>query len=285
MDKNEHSSPSTQLKLTEQLSGDVVVIDNKAHEALQKKSCNLESILGILEQVYCRGYLLARKCDTTPQQQAFSRVNSFLAHGKAYELDYDLMEAIKVPDGSKHMPVIKRAIQNYKKRNVNEGFSSSRGGGSLPSAVGSMIGRSIRSGVRKKLAGTFIGKLTGNAGNASTGKAPVSDDDYVAAQKHQMGLKLRAKNEFSSDQAEKKKQEIATSGANRQRPTPGPHDPNAWNASLDDKQNLLKTNMAAGRADNAKRGETYAGDPETPEQTAATALRVAKIRRNQMGQN
>ena len=52
----------------------------------------------ILKEVYDRGVADWQQVDyttQTPQQWAFARVNSFITQGRAYDLDYDLHEALK----------------------------------------------------------------------------------------------------------------------------------------------------------------------------------------------
>ena len=92
---NSYNSPSkdAQLTLTEQTSGSVVSIPVKAYNAVLNKSENNSKIRKVLEQVYARGVLAAEESSNqSPQQQAFSRMNSFLNYGKAYDLDMDLLE-------------------------------------------------------------------------------------------------------------------------------------------------------------------------------------------------
>ena len=95
MRKNENSyrSPSknTQLTLTEQDSGFLVPISDKAYKSLYIKADRRQDMFEILEQVYCRGYVSAK---TNNEQQAFNRVNSFLSFGRAWDLDKDLIENI-----------------------------------------------------------------------------------------------------------------------------------------------------------------------------------------------
>jgi hypothetical protein len=95
MQKNEKSySPSKpQLTLVEELSGVAVPISVKALESLATKAENNKPIFKLLEQVYCRGLIAARdNSPNSPEQQAFSRVNSFLNYGKAFDIDSDLLE-------------------------------------------------------------------------------------------------------------------------------------------------------------------------------------------------
>ena len=91
--ENSYNSPSknTQLTLTEQDSGSLVPITEKAHKSLYKKADRRQDMFEVLEQVYCRGYIRAKE---NPEEQAFNRVNSFLSWGRAWDLDQDLIEGI-----------------------------------------------------------------------------------------------------------------------------------------------------------------------------------------------
>jgi hypothetical protein len=69
-----------------------------------------------VEQVYARGYLTANEdSKNSPEQQAFQRVDSFIHGGQAQELDEDLTE-VAVPNGSKHMHIIRSAIKRYESK-------------------------------------------------------------------------------------------------------------------------------------------------------------------------
>jgi len=78
--------PSPQLAFVEQ-NGVAVALTHKQTLSLYKKSKQSGISFDILEEVYRRG-MLAHEDD----QQAFNRVNSFIAEGRAYEMDKDLAE-------------------------------------------------------------------------------------------------------------------------------------------------------------------------------------------------
>lgn len=73
-------------------------VTNPIVESLQKKSTKYGIDLPILEEVFKRGlgswnpYICK---NSTQEQWAFARVNSFISGGKAVELDSDLAEAVK----------------------------------------------------------------------------------------------------------------------------------------------------------------------------------------------
>jgi hypothetical protein len=80
------------IQFETQLGESAIVLTDKAHASLEKKSEKSGISTDILEEVYCRGY----RCWTeafggTPEQFAFDRVNSFIANGFAAQLDEDLM--------------------------------------------------------------------------------------------------------------------------------------------------------------------------------------------------
>ena len=83
-DKSLLSSP--QLALREQ-SGDAVALSGKQILSLYKKSEQSGIPFDTLKEVYSRGYTL-----TLSEQDAFGRVNSFIAGGEAMVMDKDLME-------------------------------------------------------------------------------------------------------------------------------------------------------------------------------------------------
>ena len=101
--------------LKESKTGKEIQLELKSWLTLAKKAGKSNVPLSVIEQVYVRGLLESNpQSKNSPEQQAFNRVNSFLHEGKAYELDYDLiMEAPKVPDGRKHMGIIKDAVRRY----------------------------------------------------------------------------------------------------------------------------------------------------------------------------
>lgn len=144
MKNYENSSPSKpQRILVEQKSKTSVAVSTPAFLSLARKAGKSSISLSILEQVYCRG-LLAAKYDPkhTLEQQAFHRVDSFIHEGKAYEMDNDLIsEIITVPDGKKHMKIIKRTIKGYKERNKPQEIKEGSVGSS---ALGYLVGRAIR---------------------------------------------------------------------------------------------------------------------------------------------
>jgi hypothetical protein len=69
-------------------------ISKKAYESLEIKAENAGIPIETLLEVYSRGYE-ERSAFKTPEQMAFNRVNSFLAEGKAYEMDKDLSSTLK----------------------------------------------------------------------------------------------------------------------------------------------------------------------------------------------
>ena len=118
MIKNERSPSRPQRILVEQTSNIECPISTTAFYSLAKQAGKNKVLLSILEQVYCRGIIDANPHSrNTSEQNAFNRVNSFLHQGKAYELDHDLAEQITVPDGRKHMHIIKKAIKGHQERN------------------------------------------------------------------------------------------------------------------------------------------------------------------------
>lgn len=71
-------------------------LDSKIELALRKKSLLSEIPFELLEQVYHRGFNSWKEnSPSSPEQVAFNRVNSFIAGGKAYELDEDLRKWFK----------------------------------------------------------------------------------------------------------------------------------------------------------------------------------------------
>ena len=73
-------------------------------EALVKKSNKSGIALSTLSEVYNRGVARWTGGNMTCEQSAFGRVNSYIAQGKAYELDLDLRENLTVNEdfGVKH---------------------------------------------------------------------------------------------------------------------------------------------------------------------------------------
>lgn len=109
-----------QLHFVEQ-SRPALILPNKIKLSLYKKSANSGISVNILEEVFCRGYLLWNKqFKGTQQQFAFDRVNSFIAGGFAADLDKDLVErSIKAPINEEiikthntPLSVIKKTIRN-----------------------------------------------------------------------------------------------------------------------------------------------------------------------------
>jgi hypothetical protein len=94
MSKEETSLQSSpQLVFNEQQEGVAVVLSEKETVALYKKSQQCGHSFDTLQEVYRRGYLTwDLHLNETPEQVAFNRVNSFIAGGKAAEMDQDLME-------------------------------------------------------------------------------------------------------------------------------------------------------------------------------------------------
>ena len=83
-DTSLHTSP--QLALVEQ-RGVAVVLTPKQIISLFKKSEQSDISFDTLKEVYQRGYT-----QSLSEQNAFNRVNSFIAGGKAAEIDKDLLE-------------------------------------------------------------------------------------------------------------------------------------------------------------------------------------------------
>lgn len=102
---------------------------DKVAEALQNKSAKSGIPVSTLAEVFNRGYSAwdkSKKCNA--EQYGFSRVNSFISGGKAYELDIDLAEAFwsqSFPhQGFEHKGKVIGAIlkgdgQYYTKRRLN----------------------------------------------------------------------------------------------------------------------------------------------------------------------
>jgi lambda repressor-like predicted transcriptional regulator len=95
-DTSLQSSP--QLVFNEQQEGVAVVLSEKETVALYKKSKQSGYSFDTLQEVYRRGYLTwDLHLNESPEQFAFNRVNSFIAGGKASELDQDLVEKVNLP--------------------------------------------------------------------------------------------------------------------------------------------------------------------------------------------
>jgi hypothetical protein len=112
------NSPSKKplRKLVEQETGYNVLISTSAWHSLAKRAGKNDIPLSVVEQVYARGYLSADETSkNSPEQQAFSRVDSFLHGGQAQNLDEDLME-VAVPKGHRHMHIVKSAIKRYESK-------------------------------------------------------------------------------------------------------------------------------------------------------------------------
>jgi len=92
--KNEAILPSSQLVLAEHGAGNAVVLSDTIKLSLYKKSKKSGFDVDTLEEVFLRGYKIARDSGRDDQliQEAFSRVNSFIAGGAAAEMDKDLTE-------------------------------------------------------------------------------------------------------------------------------------------------------------------------------------------------
>lgn len=202
MYKNEkNNSPSIpQRVLVEQKSGTAVAVSTPSWLSLAKKAGKSHFSLSIVEQVYCRGLLSSKyNPKNTPEQQAFNRVDSFLHEGKAYELDQDLlMEIPKVPDGRKHMSIIKSAIKHHEERNkpqqtddsqqVNEGIA------------GTIVKRAL--GIRRTRGGGLLSLLRGSGRKT---KAPEDSDAYVERKKQRYRDDDRAKSEYKQEKADAEK--------------------------------------------------------------------------------
>ena len=110
-------SKSPLRRLVEQETGYEVLISASAWHSLAKRAGKNSVPLSIVEQVYARGYLSAdENSKNSPEQQAFQRVDSFLHGGQAQNLDEDLINEIKVPNGSRHMHIIKQAVKRYESK-------------------------------------------------------------------------------------------------------------------------------------------------------------------------
>jgi len=93
MSEEENSLQSPQLVFNEQQEGVAVVLSEKETVALYKKSHQTGYSFDTLQEVYRRGYLTwDLHLNESPEQTAFNRVNSFIAGGKAAQMDEDLME-------------------------------------------------------------------------------------------------------------------------------------------------------------------------------------------------
>lgn len=68
-----------------------ITITESVEKSLIKKSLNSEIPLDVLKEVYSRGYRTWKEdCNRSRETYAFDRVNSFIANGKAAQLDEDL---------------------------------------------------------------------------------------------------------------------------------------------------------------------------------------------------
>ena len=95
--------------LVETLRGmlDKVAPKNPIYEAIQRKAEGNGIPFEIIEEVFNRGLDAWDGKRGTQEQYAFDRVNSYISHGKAYDLDADLREAradvkrtkVRLPDG------------------------------------------------------------------------------------------------------------------------------------------------------------------------------------------
>ena len=95
--------------LVETLRGmlDKVAPKNPIYEAIQRKAEGNCIPFEIIEEVFNRGLDAWDGKRGTQEQYAFDRVNSYISHGKAYDLDADLREAradvkrtkVRLPDG------------------------------------------------------------------------------------------------------------------------------------------------------------------------------------------
>ena len=152
-EKNNSPSKLPQRVLVEQKSGTAVAVSTPSWLSLAKKSGKSHFPLSVVEQVYCRG-IVSAKYDpkNTLEQQAFNRVDSFLHEGKAFELDQDLlMEIPKVPDGRKHMSIIKSAIKHHEERNKAQPTEEPQPTNEdIGHVVGRVIRKAIFGGGRKK---------------------------------------------------------------------------------------------------------------------------------------
>jgi len=86
--------PSPQLDFVEQGVGSAVVLSDSIKLSLYKKSKKSGFDVDTLEEVFLRGWKVARDLGMYDRevQEAFSRVNSFIAGGVAAEMDKDLQE-------------------------------------------------------------------------------------------------------------------------------------------------------------------------------------------------
>ena len=204
--------------LIEASTGESIPISQKAWYSLAKRAGKNNTLLSIIEQVYCRGILTADEASyNSPEHQSFCRVDSFLHEGKAYELDYDLVtEQCTVPDGRKHMHIIKNAIKTHKKINQKEVIKESNVGFGRSLA---MIGRSANKGL-------FGGSKRRSAPSSRSSsprvaKPEVSFDDKaeLAIQKKQEKDRLKwVANHPDEYHAAKAKREAAEYEANKSWP-------------------------------------------------------------------
>lgn len=142
MSKNDSPSKPQRI-LVEQESSATIAVSTPAFLSLAKRAGKSKYPLTVLEQVYCRGILNSKyHPKNTPEQQAFQRVDSFIHEGKAYELDKDLLsETPIVPDGKKHMHIIKNAIKRHEERNKPEDTTEDPIKEDWASSVGVGLGR------------------------------------------------------------------------------------------------------------------------------------------------
>jgi hypothetical protein len=183
--------------LIEASTGESIPISQKAWYSLAKRAGKNNTLLSIIEQVYCRGIFTADDASyNSPEHQAFCRVDSFLHEGKAYELDYDLVtEQCTVPDGRKHMHIIKNAIKTHKKINQKEVIKESNVGfGKSMQALGKGLHKGI---------GTFLSG--GNKSSKSRTSQRSSSPRVAKPPKKELSFDEKAKLAIAKD---KEKQSI-----------------------------------------------------------------------------
>ena len=97
-------------QVTNDINNSITLDEGKRHSALREKSEKSGIILEILEQVYERGLDSYQENEnTTAEQWAFARVNSFISGGKnAIEEDADLYEKRFAPFGALKFDILSR---------------------------------------------------------------------------------------------------------------------------------------------------------------------------------
>jgi hypothetical protein len=91
----------------------MTIVAGKAFESIVAKAFQAKIPIETLIEVYNRGYNDPnRGSHLTPEQQAFNRVNSYIAGGKARQLDADLTGEETLNNDNKTLTTIKRVLKD-----------------------------------------------------------------------------------------------------------------------------------------------------------------------------